>query len=72
MFLNGGGVDLPLTIDTSVLTRSNTPTLTAFNPLTATPAQGTNWQIGPNFGQALSRFGYESPRELRVTFGVRF
>ena len=72
MFLNGGGVDLPLTIDTSVLTRSNTPSLAAFNPLATTPAQGANWQTGPNFGQALSRFAYESPREFRVTFGVRF
>jgi outer membrane receptor for ferrienterochelin and colicin len=72
VFLNGGGVDLPTTIDQSVLTKSNTPSLAAFNPFTTTPAQGTNWQLGPNFGKALNRFGYESPREFRISFGVRF
>ncbi len=34
--------------------------------------QGTNWALGPKFGQALNRFAYTSPRELRVSFGVRF
>ena len=59
-------------IDTSVLTKSTTPTLVAFNPFTTTPTVGTNYQLGPNFGTALNRFAYTSPREFRVSFGVRF
>ena len=39
---------------------------------TTTPVQGTNWALGPNFGTALNRFAYTTPRELRVSFGVRF
>ena len=71
VFKNGGGVDLT-TIDQSVLTRSNSATLQAFDPFTTAPVQGTNWALGPNFGKALSRMAYTSPRTFRVTFGVRF
>jgi hypothetical protein len=71
VFKNGGGVDLT-TIDQSVLTRSNSAALQAFNPFTTTPVEGANWALGPNFGKALSRMAYTSPRTLRVTFGVRF
>ena len=28
--------------------------------------------LGSNFGTALNRFAYTSPRTLRVSFGVRF
>jgi hypothetical protein len=31
-----------------------------------------NWDYGPNFGKALSRFAYTTPRTIRITFGVRF
>ena len=73
VFQNGGGVDLGNTIDTSVLTNATTAsTYAAFNPFTTTPVQGTNWALGPKFGQALTRFAYTSPRELRLSFGVRF
>jgi hypothetical protein len=71
VFKNGGGVDLT-TIDQSVLTRSNSATLQAFNPFTTTPVEGANWALGPNFGKALSRSAYTSPRTLRLSFGVRF
>ena len=27
---------------------------------------------GPKFGTALNRFAYTTPREMRVSFGVRF
>jgi len=43
-----------------------------FNPFTTTPVQGTNWDLGPNFGKALNRQAYTSPRQMRLTFGVRF
>jgi len=75
VFNNGGGVDLTGTIDQSVQSKANAPSgvsLAAFNPFTTAPVQGTNWQLGPTFGTALSRFAYTSPREFRITFGVRF
>ena len=31
-----------------------------------------NWAKGPNFGHAVTRFAYTSPRMLRLSFGVRF
>jgi hypothetical protein len=31
-----------------------------------------NWDYGPNFGKPTSRLAYTSPRELRLSFGVRF
>jgi hypothetical protein len=71
VFKNGGGVDLT-SIDQSVLTRSNSAALAAFNPFTTTPVQGTNWALGPNFGNALSRMAYTAPRTFRMSFGVRF
>ena len=72
VFQNGGGVT-QTRIDQSVLTAStNASQFTAFNPFTTTPAQGTNWSPGPNFGTALNRFAYTTPRAMRVSVGVRF
>jgi len=63
----------PFFVDQSVLTASNSPTrFQRFNPFTETPVQGTHWDVGPNFGKALSRFAYQAPRQLRVAVGVRF
>jgi hypothetical protein len=31
-----------------------------------------NWDYGPNFGIAASRFAYTTPRTIRMSFGVRF
>jgi len=31
-----------------------------------------NWNTTPTFGTATNRFAYDSPREFRVSFGVRF
>jgi hypothetical protein len=71
VFNNGGGSDIR-TINTSVLTASNSPTLRPFNPFTETPVEGANWALGPTFGQAVSRFAYTSPRTFRFSVGVRF
>jgi len=72
IFQNGGGVT-QTRIDQSVLTAStNASQFVAFNPFTTTPTQGTNWAPGPAFGTALNRFAYTTPREMRVSFGVRF
>jgi len=72
VFNNGGNVQNQF-IDTSVRDAVTSPALySTFNPFTTQPAQGANWDYGPNFGHALSRFAYTSPRMYRVSFGVRF
>jgi hypothetical protein len=72
VFQNGGSVT-QTRIDQTVLTASNAASqFTAFNPFTTTPVQGTNYALGPNFGTALNRFAYTTPRQLRISFGVRF
>jgi Carboxypeptidase regulatory-like domain/TonB dependent receptor len=72
VFQNGGAVT-QTRIDQSVLNNSTTPASYAmFNPFTTQPVQGTNWALGPNFGTALNRFAYTTPRALRLSFGVRF
>ena len=69
---NAGGVNLQR-IDTTVLTPGTTASQYAsFNPFTTTPVRGVNWDYGPVFGQALTRFAYTTPRTLRLSFGVRF
>ncbi len=72
VFNNGGNLNLS-NINTAVLTASNNAALyQRFNPFTTTPVQSVNWAPGPLFGQAQNRFGYQSPRTLRLSFGVRF
>ena len=68
---NAGGYNIQR-IDTTTLTPVTTATLAAFNPFTTTPVQGTNWNLGPNFGKAISRFAYTTPQSMRVSLGVRF
>jgi hypothetical protein len=72
VFLNGGAVT-STRIDRSFRNNVTNPALyRPFNPLTTTPERGTHWDFGPNFGKALNRFAYTTPRMLRVSFGVRF
>ena len=72
IFQNGGGAALN-TVDRAVRTSVTTPgTYAPFNPFTTTPVEGVNWAKGPNFGKALNRFAYTTPRTLRIGFGVRF
>ena len=60
---NAGGVNLQR-IDTTVLTPGTTASrFAAFNPFTTTPVRGVNWDYGPNFGTAASRFAYTTPRD---------
>jgi hypothetical protein len=60
-------------IDSTIRTNVTNPTLySAFNPFTTAPVEGVNWATGPNFGKALNRFAYTTPRTFRITFGVRF
>jgi len=69
---NAGGVNVQR-LSTTVLTSVSTPArFAAFNPFTTTPVRGVNWDLGPTFGQAVSRFAYTTPQSMRVSFGVRF
>jgi hypothetical protein len=43
-----------------------------FNPFTTTPVKGTNWDVSPEFGTALSHLAYTTPRLFRFSAGVRF
>ena len=72
VFENGGAV-WQTRIDQTVRTAVSHPALyQPFDPFTQTPVQGTNWNYGPNFGTALNRFAYTTPRAFNMTFGVRF
>jgi hypothetical protein len=69
---NGGTVNRS-TIDQNVRTSVTHAALyQAFNPFASAPAQGVNWDYGPNFGKALNRFALTTPRTFRMSFGVRF
>jgi hypothetical protein len=69
---NAGGINIQR-IDTTVLTPVTQPArFAAFNPFTTTPVRGVNWDYGPNFGLAISRFAYTTPQSVRLSFGVRF
>ncbi|MFL6245967.1 MAG: TonB-dependent receptor domain-containing protein [Thermoanaerobaculia bacterium] len=59
--------------------------LKPFNPYTETPVEcpqgaaaqvckdmGANFQLGPNFGKAINKDAYQSPRTLRFAVGIRF
>jgi outer membrane receptor protein involved in Fe transport len=73
VFQNGGG-SVVNTVDRTTRTPVSTGglPLVNFNPFTTQPVEGTNWAKGPNFGKALNRFAYTTPRTFRLTFGVRF
>jgi outer membrane receptor protein involved in Fe transport len=68
---SAGGINVQR-IDTTVLTPATTTAMQPFNPFTTMPVQGVNWEYGPNFGRAISRFAYTTPQSLRLSLGVRF
>jgi hypothetical protein len=69
---NAGGINIQRP-NTAILTPVSTPArFAAFNPFTTTPVQGVNYDLGPIFGLATSRFAYTTPQSVRVLFGVRF
>ena len=72
VFQNGGTVT-QTRVDQTVRNAVSTPaSYQPFNPFTTSPAQGANWDYGPRFGQPLNRLAYTTPRQMRVSFGVRF
>jgi len=44
----------------------------AFNPFTATPVEGVNYQLGTNFGKGTDSTHYQTPRTYLFSAGVRF
>jgi hypothetical protein len=71
VFAQGGAFTITR-IGSSVLSPANTATLPKFDPLNATPVQGTNWDYATNFGTPLNRQAFTTPRTFRLSFGVRF
>ncbi len=59
-------------INTTVQTNANASALVRFNPFADTPVEGVNWRKGATFGQATSRFAYQTPRTYQFSVGVRF
>jgi outer membrane receptor for ferrienterochelin and colicin len=75
--LNEQGIEYPATargnvIDQTVFVRRTRATLTAFNPFTTKPVEGTHFAKSATFGQPTNREAYQDPREYRVSIGVRF
>jgi len=60
-------------INTSVLTEAdNARRFQIFNPFTTTPVQGTHWDYGDQFGDAIAADAYTVPRTFRFSVGIRF
>jgi len=71
--LDRSAVVNPFFLNTAVVTNvTNATQYAAFNPFTTAPVQGVHWDKGPRFGQAQSRFAYQTPRTFRMAIGVRF
>lgn len=47
-------------------------TMQAFNPFTATPTEGVHYELGPDFGRALSADDYQAARSYYFSLGFRF
>ena len=47
-------------------------TMQAFNPFTTVPVEGLNYQLGPDFGRALSAGDYQSARSVYFSIGFRY
>ncbi len=43
-----------------------------FNAMTTAPVRGVNWNYAANFGTAVDRFAYTTPRTFRFNVGIRF
>jgi hypothetical protein len=69
---NQQGIANASAVDRSVATANNSSRLQPFNPFTAAPARGVNWDYGPNFGRPLTRLAYQTPRTYGFSVGVRF
>ncbi|HEY4641415.1 MAG TPA: hypothetical protein VII75_08735, partial [Thermoanaerobaculia bacterium] len=75
----------PQRLGTTVSTAATSTTFVPFDPAKQTPIEcprgaaaatcttmGANYQLATNFGQALNNLAYQTPRTVRMSFGVRF
>ncbi|HEX7833312.1 MAG TPA: TonB-dependent receptor, partial [Thermoanaerobaculia bacterium] len=62
----------PQRLGTGITTAANSTTLQALDPRTTTPVLGVHYQLAANFGQPLNNLAYQSPRTMRMSFGLRF
>jgi hypothetical protein len=70
VFRNGGNSNLTK-INQGVVSPGSGG-MQVFNAMTTTPVRGVNWNYGANFGTAVDRFAYTTPRTFRFNLGVRF
>jgi hypothetical protein len=47
-------------------------TMQPFNPFTTVPVKGTNYELGPDFGRALSADDYQGARSFYFSVGFRY
>ena len=67
MFPNGGGVDADQHRSDGPDHRHQPGDCTQRSTRSRqTPVEGVNWAKGPNFGKALNRFAYTTPRTFRL------
>jgi hypothetical protein len=59
-------------VNKTVLTRNDSTAYLAFNPFTDTPVRGVHYGYGSDFGQPISPFDYQAPREFSISFGLRY
>ncbi|HLA79913.1 MAG TPA: TonB-dependent receptor [Vicinamibacteria bacterium] len=67
-----GGCGTGGCIDTTIQTNRQVTSLARFNPFTQEPVEGVNWRKGSSFGNATSRYAYQTPRTYGFSIGVRF
>lgn len=58
--------------DIGINTGLNNAAFQAFNPFTATPVQGVNWDFSPTFGRPQAFDDYQPARLFSFSLGVRF
>jgi hypothetical protein len=68
LFDNAGVIDP----DSTVLDNTTSGNFATFNPFTETPVQGTHWDFGDDFGDALDEDDFQDPRTYRFSLGFRF
>jgi hypothetical protein len=58
--------------DIGINTRINNAAYQVFNPFTATPVRGMNWDYSPTFGQPQAPQDYQAARLFNFSVGIRF
>ena len=56
----------------SATNQNSARTMAIFNPFTTAPVEGVNYELGPNFGKALSAGDYQAARSYFFSVGFRF